>query len=96
MNRDFKVPSATAATAAFTQQSRLLFLRDVYLAWIKYIVMSSRRRSIVPRRGHYWPPLSRNAGPKIRGACGRATCRPTRLRVPRDILGDVPGRENQG
>ena len=30
-----------------------IFESNVYLARIKYIVMSSRRRSIVPRTGHY-------------------------------------------
>lgn len=70
---------------------RLLFLRDVYLAWIKYIVMSSRRRSIVLRRGHYWPSSPSCRGtPHQKYACLRSGYLSTRSFGCRDILGDVP------
>jgi len=83
------VIAAADSTSLLQRRPTLLFLRDVYLAWIKYIVMSSRRRSIVLRRDHYWLPLLRGTSHQ-KYACLRSGYLSTRSFSHRDILGDVP------
>jgi len=75
---------------------RLLFLRDVYLAWIKYIVISSRRRSIVPRRSHYWLPSSFCGKPYQKYACLWSGYLSAYSFGCRSILGGVPERTRAG
>ena len=83
------VIAAADSTSLLQRRPTLLFLRNVYLAWIKYIVMSSRRRSIVLRRDHYWLPLLRGTSHQ-KYACLRSGYLSTRSFSHRDILGDVP------